>query len=228
MELLKDPDLSYDEIAEITNTSFGLVDSVYCKRTWTHLSENVDFPQRSSTSFRRKLTDDQVREIIDRLLNNEKDEEIAKDYGVTWRTIRCIRLHEIHKELTEGIEFDSRQPIGEDIPCAKLTNDEVVDIVRLYNDGEDVNIIADMYPVATSAIVDILTRKSWKSITKDLYIRPYVKMKRLKKEEVIEILCKTKQGYEVPSLAEEYGVGISCIYRIIRGKTWKSIDRSLV
>lgn len=54
-----------------------------------------------------KLKENEVKEIIIRLLNNEFNSDIAKDYNVSPGTIDDIRKHKTWKYLTSGIEFDN-------------------------------------------------------------------------------------------------------------------------
>lgn len=56
---------------------------------------------------RSKLIEKEVKEIIIRLLNNEFNSDIAKDYNVSYETINDIRQHKTWCHLTNGIKFDS-------------------------------------------------------------------------------------------------------------------------
>ena len=54
---------------------------------------------------RKKLQEDQVLEIIQRLLNGETGALLAKEYHVSSMTINDIRNHKKWKQLTKGINF---------------------------------------------------------------------------------------------------------------------------
>lgn len=54
-----------------------------------------------------KLTEKEIKEIIIRLLNNDFNSDIAKDYNVSYSTIDDIRNHKTWCSLTNGIIFDS-------------------------------------------------------------------------------------------------------------------------
>ena len=55
---------------------------------------------------RSKLTKKEVEEIIKRLLNNDFNLDIARDYNVSSGTIDDIRQHKTWVSLTKDIEFD--------------------------------------------------------------------------------------------------------------------------
>jgi hypothetical protein len=40
---------------------------------------------------------------------------------------------------------------------------------------------------------------------------------------VLEIRSKRQSGFTVGTLAEEYGVTLATIYRVVSGKTWKHV-----
>lgn len=64
--------------------------------------ETVLKGEDASTS---KLSNSDVKEIIQRMLNGEFNVDIANDYNVNFATIRDIRSHNTWKDLTSGIEF---------------------------------------------------------------------------------------------------------------------------
>lgn len=51
-------------------------------------------------NYRRKLTDDQVLEILARSRDGETDASIADDYPVSARTVMNIRTGRTHRWLT--------------------------------------------------------------------------------------------------------------------------------
>lgn len=54
---------------------------------------------------RSKLTEIEVKEIIQRMLNGEFSTDIANDYNIDYATVHDIRAHNTWNILTEGIEF---------------------------------------------------------------------------------------------------------------------------
>ncbi len=226
VELLQNPDLSYTEIAEKTKTSVGLVDGVFTKRIWAHLSSGIDFPYRSSV---RKLDKEKVEEIIQRLLNNERDDVIAIDYGVSAESIQNIRLHKTYKKYTEGIDFNFNACRGEKSPFSKLTDQDVIKIINMYNELVPINIIAHEYNVKNNTITSILQRRTWKELTSNLFIREYHQSHtRITEEIAINILRDYYTGMICEDIIDKYNIGYSCLDKLIRGKTWKRIDRSVL
>lgn len=70
---------------------------------------------KGEDSVKAKLSNEDVEEIIQRMLNGEHNVDIAKDYNVCSGTINDIRFHRTWKDSTEGIEFarsNKRQVTG--------------------------------------------------------------------------------------------------------------------
>ena len=92
------------EIAEKTNTSLFIVERIKYKKTWTHLTKDCDF---TDTNKPKKLTEPEVLEIIQLLLQKEKKQiEIAQLFNVHKGTINAIKKKKNWKHLTNEINFD--------------------------------------------------------------------------------------------------------------------------
>lgn len=100
-----------------------------------------------------KLTENQVKDIIKRLLNHESTFEIADVYGVAQATISDIRRHATWCELTNGIEF----PDGG--AKHRLNSNTAKAVKQLSIDGE----LIAVYPSAREA--DRVTGVGWKHIS---------------------------------------------------------------
>lgn len=77
--------------------------SAYCKKRREILKGKIPYGENAGCA---KLKEFQVKEIIQRLLKNDFNYNIAKDYNISCSTINDIRHHKTWKYLTDGIVFD--------------------------------------------------------------------------------------------------------------------------
>lgn len=75
----------------------------YCKKRSKVLKGKIPYGENAGQS---KLKEFQVKEIIKRLLNNDFDCDIAKDYNISQGTVNDIRHHRTWKYLTKDFVFD--------------------------------------------------------------------------------------------------------------------------
>lgn len=64
-------------------------------------------------------------------------------------------------ENTRDMVEKGRKPVGEAVPCAKLTNSDVLDIRK---DSRSSAVIARDYGVSKKTIQDVRKRRTWKHI----------------------------------------------------------------
>mgnify|MGYP001946582882 CR=1 FL=1 len=64
-------------------------------------------------------------------------------------------------ENTQDMIQKGRKPVGEEVPAAKLTEDEVV---RIFNDSRGCTTIAKEYGVSKKTVLNIRHGKSWKHL----------------------------------------------------------------
>lgn len=106
--LLQNTDLPFYKISEETGAYINQIYMIYTREYFPDLTKDMVFRVRKNkgeSSARAKLTETEVKEIIERMLNNEYDIDIAQLYNVSYGTIDDIRHHRTWKELTDGIEF---------------------------------------------------------------------------------------------------------------------------
>lgn len=70
------------------------------------------------------LTEKEVKEIIQMILDGKYDDEISDDYDVAISTVQDIRHHRTWKELTDGIEFPKINRRNGDVRKAVCQYDE--------------------------------------------------------------------------------------------------------
>lgn len=122
--MLENTDIPIPKIAKKLGAPERTIYQIYFKKQYSELLNNKNFKKRSY-NYEKILTCDQVKEIINKLQNNEFNSDIAKEYGVSAGTINDIRKHKTWTNLTKDIEFDSIK--GRKRPCNKK-----VDIYDLF------------------------------------------------------------------------------------------------
>ena len=111
-----------------------------------------------------KLTRDQVLEIVRRCEAGERYGSVARDFPVKRGQVANI-MQGKHWAHVTGIERSRRQPRGEDVLGSKLTESDVLEIVRRYEAGDTQTEIARDFPVRQSQVSNILKGKSWAHLT---------------------------------------------------------------
>lgn len=129
-------------------------DKISKKRNWTTKGEE---------RINHKLTKNQVAEIR-RLYNLPKSSQsaIAEMFGVSIRTIRSITDSQKWKSVSS--EKITRKRIGSDRVQSKLTESDVIRILKMWTNSSDNKILAEKYGVHRSNIDASVRRKTWKHI----------------------------------------------------------------
>lgn len=117
-----------------------------------------------------------------------------------------------------------QSPHGEDHHNAKLTEQQVIQIFDLRNQGFSYQEIASSFGVFPQHIGEICRGEVWTHIA-----RPKITftdaVRLLDDTKVIEILCRLKHGEKQSSIAREFGVHKGTIQSVVAGKSWKHIPR---
>lgn len=110
---LRETDLSIPKIASKTGIAVRTLYQIYFKTEYSHLTEGYTFKQRVNTSA-RKLNEDQVLAIINKLLAGHSLSSISYEFDVAVETIRDIRAKATWKHLTTDIVFPplNQWPVG--------------------------------------------------------------------------------------------------------------------
>lgn len=112
-----------------------------------------------------KISYNQFSQILELLTNtNMPMTQIADMVGVSKILIYNIYYHSSYKDITQGLIFKER-----DIPQrAKLTPDEVDEIIHKLEQNEFIPDIAKEYNIKPHAIYDIKNHKSWKKYAQEI------------------------------------------------------------
>lgn len=128
------------------------------------------------------------------------------------------------KGRTSRLGSGDAAPRGSDHWNAKLTEDQVVEILNLRNQGLSYAKIAEGYDVIPQYIGELCRGEGWNHID-----RPAITftdaVRILTEPDVIVILRRLKAGETQSALGREYGVHKGTINSIVRGMSWKHIPR---
>lgn len=154
------------------NTNNNFVENL----EWCSQSENMkhayrvglELPRANEDGTLAKLTNEQARVIRERYVNGEKQKDLAKEYGVGPQSISHVVRNVSFKDAGGPIS-KARSSIycrGPNQPFAKLTEEQVVEIYKRRQNGEQApKIIADMnLSVTKQQIYMIGMKKAYKEV----------------------------------------------------------------
>ena len=147
--------------------SKAMVGRIMSGLNWSHVT-GIDPHKpgyvRGEASIHAKLTRSQVQEIVQRCEAGQCCSTVARDFPVATRQVQAIMRGDAWSHVT-GITSGPGLPRGEEIHTAKLTEDDVVEIVQRYEAGEPQTGIARDFPVNQSQVSKIVRGKSWTHVT---------------------------------------------------------------
>ena len=132
-------------------------------------------------------------------------------------------------ENQAGMAARNRSAHGERNGCAKLTAQDVKDIVALHDDGFPQASLARDFGINASVICDILHGHLWARVTGITPIRPGIPSGErhgnttLTAAQVLEICARLDAGDTGESLAVAYATTRSTISRIKLGHAWSDV-----
>jgi len=120
---------------------------------------------RKHSRWGPKLTQAGVLDIVDRCRTGETQKAVASDYAVTKVMVSRIMSGLSWSNVT-GIEpHKPGHARGEFAPGAKLTRDQVSEIVRRCEAGEGCDAVARDFPVGEGQVGSIMCGKAWSHVT---------------------------------------------------------------
>ena len=147
--------------------SKAMVGRIMTGLNWSHVT-GIDPHKpgyvRGEASIHAKLTRSQVLEIVRRCQAGEPCRHVARDFPVARRQVQSIMRGAAWAHVT-GIERGPGPPRGDDIHTAKLTESDVLEIVRRYEAGEPQISIARDFPVNQSQVSKIVRGVAWTHVT---------------------------------------------------------------
>jgi len=185
-------------------------------------------PDNTDARPRVKLTREDVLEIVVRCETGETQKAVAADYPVSAAMVGRI-MSGLNWSYVTGIEPHKPGYVrGEAAPSAKLTRNQVLEIVRRCRAGERYGSVAQDFPVDRDQISSIMCGASWAHVTgieggngpprgSD---KPGAK---LTDADVLEIVRRHDAGEPQTHIARDYPVQQSTISKIVRGTRWSHV-----
>ena len=136
-----------------------------------------------------------------------------------------------HQDNMDDAVNKGRMQQGEDRYCAKLTEEEVLQIYKDYKNGKmDQYRLAEKYNVKQTTIQQITSGHTWKHITGGKPLESSSKhCSKLEAEDVLKIREEYKTGdISIYDLALKYDVKRDTIFKVVNGKTWKKVTNGEV
>lgn len=162
IEDIMNPNLSWQQIMKRNNIKKGTIQAIITGHNWNHLTKDLVFPKRNTVC---KLTEEDVKEIIELLLKGYRDEYVAERFNVSKITISNIRLYKTWKHLTKNIDFNkinnNKQKGGIN---QKLPLDIVISIKKDINNNIRNIDIAEKYHISPSVVSSIKTGRSYMDV----------------------------------------------------------------
>jgi hypothetical protein len=165
---------------------------------------------------------------VARCEKGETHKTVAADYPVSAAMVGRIMSGLNWSDVT-GIEPHKPGYVrGEDAPSAKLTEDQVLEIVRRCEAGERYGSVARDFPVRRDQISSIMCGQSWAHFTG---IKGGTGPRRgsdklgakLTETDVLEIVRRHQAGERQTHIAKDYPVNQSTISKIVRGTRWSHV-----
>ena len=117
---------------------------------------------------------------------------------------------------------------GEENPWSKLTNDQVLEIVKLYNQGNSSKDIGNLFGIDRHHVLVIIRGEAWSHITgiktPPLNLKSTAQSK-LTEAQANEIIKRVKQGEMQKDLAVEFCISRPSVCSLVKGDTWKHLKR---
>jgi hypothetical protein len=113
-----------------------------------------------------KLSSEDVLEIQRRAAAGEKRRDIARDFGIAHSLVTRIYAGKSHRRLTRSTAGGDARPRGEKRWNAKLTEEQVVECVRLFETGAGDTEIARMFNVRRETVRQIRQGRTWKHVAR--------------------------------------------------------------
>lgn len=183
---------------------------------------NKDLLSCSLREPRKKLDEEQIKEIIQLIKDNELTYvAIADIYKVNEHTIRSIGNGESHKHITKLTDKIDRKPLTD-----KIDKETALEIRRLRNDlnwsTEDV---AKTLGITTSIVTDVSIGNSWTDVGGTIRPKGYYRganrvNAKLNEDKAKEIKLLLEQGTPGNLIAKQFGIAPSTVSEIKHGRRW--------
>lgn len=118
---------------------------------------------------------------------------------------------------------------GVQLPCAKFTEEEVLNMRELYARGTLINQIAAIFKASKETIRAIIRGESWTHVGGPIQTGCLIPQgeassaARITELQVREIRAAHKSGIGSTTLAKRYPISKNSILKLLRGETWRHV-----
>jgi hypothetical protein len=158
--------------------------------------------------------------------NPSKKSQINHKNGIKWDN-RAVNLEWATKleNQRHAIATGLQCHLGEKGPGAKLSEQQVVEMLKLYSTGEYTEReLAKKYGVTISCINNVRGGRTWGFMTKNLghEWREAKNNLKLKESQVKKVMKKYKSGVPQFIIAKDMNIGRAAVNKIVLGMTYKN------
>lgn len=166
-------------------------------------------------------TNEEAKEIYYDFTNGTSLKDLSKKYNKTYQTICHICNGTTYKSITNASPSKySKDKFGENTPNSKLTNEEVLEIVSLRDQGYKVCDLANKFCVNSNTISGILSGRRWSKITG---IECNRRTKKEKEKDALEIVKLYEEGITIEELSKTFNWSSETIKSIVSGRLYYKV-----
>lgn len=169
-----DKNIKKYELAKEYGVSSTVIGKIITHKSWTHITDGYDIVVKNTgchligKTSNNILEECQVVEIINKYNDgNHTYKELGKLYGISATAI-CSIINGVNwKHIYKKYEIENKKHLncGERSYNSKLSENNVIDIIKLYNTGKyTFKALSIMFKVSRKNINSIILNKSWKHI----------------------------------------------------------------
>lgn len=197
---------------------------------WMTHKENMNHAFEYIMNGERKLTDQDIIELIDMYNDDEKVKDIAEKFSIsTGYVMDIVRRTDKCSTRLEHIKQD--HPVTREKATPKLTNSILEEVVAKYNDGKEYFQLAEEYDIDRSVLTKAIKRYAEENPDKVL-LRPLKKFT----PEIAELACQFLQDNKYLDRSSLYTACLDvlglentecnrkAISNLYNGKTYKNIS----
>jgi DNA-binding CsgD family transcriptional regulator len=241
ISLLKEGNLTQQEIAKKFNIGIGPIAQIKLGTTWKHITGN-------KVIFRAKLTEQQRTLLIDLVTNSNKPKKEIADIldigivrlnnlinklGITSKKkqqeeqiLELLPSNKSYKEIAEitGTSINIINSIVEKTNIhrrQRLDTETVETVLELLKEGNSHKEIIERLEITYNNIASIVSGKSYKKVTGGHKLSR--DCKKLKEDDVRQIRLWVKEGKKQKEISEILGICTDTISNIVRGKSWTQV-----
>lgn len=156
------------------------------------------------------------------MVNDRGYTVVAKELKIGLSTIsnRFIKRGLKHNRTKIRGSLETNFPSGSKHPDAKLTEEQVLEIVKLFNNGKTKEELSKLYNVSKFTIKAILNGQRWSHTTN---IKTKSKTPKLNEKQILEIAKLSETDLSQKEIASIYNINGSTVSAILTGHLFSNI-----